>query len=85
MWYCQVYADAVAALNFIGCWMQLPADCVCSSHLVAHSTQKMLPCRNPQTIMQMTGCLTTPVTFGEALCTPSGSHMLSCFSCLKSL
>ena len=44
MWDCQVYTDTVAAFITGGPGVELPAHCVCTGHLVAHSTQQMLPC-----------------------------------------
>ena len=45
LWHCQVDANTVTAVAFSGQGMQLPAHCVRPSHLVAHSAQQMLPCK----------------------------------------
>ena len=74
--YCQVNANTVAALCLCGCWMQLPADCVCSSHLVARRTKKMLPCTKSQAINRQQFA-TNPVNLGDKTQT-SGSLPMSC-------
>lgn len=42
--YCKVYAHTVTAIAAGGPRMELPAECVCSSNLIAHSAQQVLTC-----------------------------------------
>ena len=75
--YRKVYAHAVTAIAARGPRMELPADCVCSSNLIAHRAQQVLTC-NGSNVSLKSAALADHVVCQEQC---AGQTALICYPC----